>query len=106
VGLSGAIALVSALYRREKSGVGQHIEIPMFETMVQFTYGDHMAGLTFEPFLGEPGYKRQLNKERRPYPTKDGHICVIVYTDKHWQSFLSLIGRPQLMNEDARLKDI
>jgi len=47
-----------------------------------------------------------LNKERRPYRTKDGYICIIVYTDKHWQNFLRLIGRPTLMAEDERFNDI
>lgn len=106
VGLNGAIALVSALYRRERTGRGQQIEVPMFETMVQSTYGDHMAGLTFDPPRGEPGYKRQLNKERRPYRTLDGSLCVIAYTDKHWRAFLSLVGQPNKMEEDARFSSI
>lgn len=106
VGLNGAIALVSALYRRERSGRGQHIEVPMFETMVQATYGDHLGGLTFEPPLGGPGYLRQLNKERKPYRTLDGYICVIAYTDRHWQAFFELIGQPAAMAADPRLRDI
>lgn len=106
VGLNAAIAMVSALYRRERSGRGQEIQIPMLETMAQFTLGEHMGGLTFDPPLGPPGYARTLNKERRPFATRDGHICVIVYTDKHWQAFLDLIGEPDRMREDPRLANI
>lgn len=106
VGLNAAIAILAALYRRERSGEGQAIEVPMFETMVQAIYGDHMGGLTFVPPLGPPGYKRQLNKDRRPYPTKDGYICIIVYTDKHWKTFSEIIGRPNLMEEDVRFRNI
>ena len=43
VGVTAANAITAALYRREKSGIGQSIEIPMFETMVQFVLGEHMA---------------------------------------------------------------
>ncbi|MBD8561809.1 CoA transferase [Pseudomonas fluorescens] len=106
VGQSAAIAILAALLERERSGLGQQIEIPMFETMVQNVMGDHLGGLTFEPPLGPPGYQRTLNKERRPYPTKDGHVCVIIYTDKHWHRFGEMIGRPNLLDEDPHFKDL
>lgn len=106
VGQSAAIAILAALLERERSGQGQQIEIPMFETMVQNVMGDHLGGLTFEPPLGPPGYQRTLNKERRPYPTQDGHVCVIIYTDKHWQRFGEMIGRPRLLEEDPRFRDL
>jgi crotonobetainyl-CoA:carnitine CoA-transferase CaiB-like acyl-CoA transferase len=106
VGLHGAIALLSALYRRERTGRGQAIEVPMFETMVQAAYGDHMGGLTFVPAEGPPGYQRQLNKERRPCATLDGYLCVIIYTDRHWRDFAALIGQPDLLQRDARFASI
>lgn len=106
VGQSAAVAILAALFERERSGLGQRIEIPMFETMVQTVMGDHLGGLTFEPPLGPPGYQRTLNKERRPYQTKDSHVCVIIYTDKHWDRFGEMIGRPRLRDEDPRFKDI
>ena len=106
VGLNAAIAIVSALFHRQSTGEGQYIEVPMFETMVQSVYSDHMGGLTFEPPIGGPGYKRQLNKNRRPYKTKDGYICVIVYTNQHWQRFAEIIDKPRLLKDDSRFKDI
>ena len=33
-----------------------------------------------------------LNPNRKPYPTKDGYVCVMVYTDRHWQSFAVALG--------------
>jgi crotonobetainyl-CoA:carnitine CoA-transferase CaiB-like acyl-CoA transferase len=106
VGLQGAIALLAAVVRRASSGRGQQIEVPMFETMVQSMYGDHMGGLSYVPAAGPAGYKRQLNKQRRPFATLDGYVCTIIYTDAHWQRFADLIGKPQLMQEDARFKNI
>ncbi len=106
VGLHAAIAVLSTLLWRERSGKGQEIEIPMFETMAQGILGEHLGGLTFEPPLGPPGYRRALSRQRRPYATRDGFVCVIIYTDKHWRAFLELIGQPRLMQEDERLRDI
>lgn len=106
VGLSAAVAILAALRHRDQTGEGQAIEVPMFETMVQATLGDHMGGLTFEPALGPPGYKRQLNPERRPYRTRDGYVCAVIYTDKHWKTFAEFIGRPALMQEDERFANL
>jgi crotonobetainyl-CoA:carnitine CoA-transferase CaiB-like acyl-CoA transferase len=106
VGVAAANAVTAALYRREKSGIGQLIEIPMFETMVPFVLGEHMAGATFDPKSGEMGYSRQLSPERRPFATADGHICVVVYSDKQWANFFSLIGRLDEFRRDARFADI
>ena len=75
VGLYAASAILATLLRRERTGRGCELEIPMFETMVHGTLLEHMGGLTFNPPEGPPGYKRSLNAERRPFPTKDGHIC-------------------------------
>src|SRR4029079_16108682 len=45
-GLTAAYAISMALYERERSGKGQAIEVPMFETIVSFTLLEHMAGAT------------------------------------------------------------
>ncbi len=106
VGVQAALSIALALLHRERTGAGQQIEIPMFETMAQHVLGDHFGGNTFEPPLGPPGYLRTLNKQRRPYRTQDGHVCVIIYTDKHWKSFLSLVGKGDLYETDPRLQGI
>lgn len=106
VGLHAAIALLAAVQWRERSGRGQFIEVPMLETMTQFTVGDHMGGQTFEPPLGAMGYQRTLNKERRPYATKDGFICLVVYTDKHWQSFFAAVGQTTRFQTDERVQSL
>ncbi|RUN78353.1 CoA transferase [Sphingomonas sp. TF3] len=106
VGVSSAVALLAAVIHREKSGRGQQIEVPMFETMAQWVLGDHMGGKTFEPPLGPAGYKRTLTKERRPYKTRDGRICSIIYTDKHWRTFMELIGQSEVFRTDPRFANI
>ena len=104
VGLNVAIAINAALYYREKTGRGQSIEVPMFESLVQFVMGDHLGGLSFDPPIGEAGYKRLIAKHRRPYATNDGYVCVLIYNDKQWQSFFDLIGKPEL-KDDPRFRN-
>jgi len=102
VGLHAVYAVTTALFHRERTGEGQSVEVPMFECMSQMVLGDHLGGRTFEPALGSSGYARVLAPERRPFRTRDGHVCVLMYNDKQWQSFFRLIGREDLFRDDPR----
>ena len=101
-GLHTVYAVTTALYARSQTGVGQAVVVPMFEAMAQFILGDHMAGLTFEPPRGEPGYARLLTPHRKPYATQDGLLCVLIYNDKHWQNFFAAIGESEGLGRDPR----
>ncbi len=94
-GLVVAYAVAAALFERERSGRGQFVEIPMFETMVAFNLADHLYGETFEPPEGPAGYARVLAPSRRPYATRDGHVCVLIYTDAQWLRFWTEVGHPE-----------
>lgn len=102
----GVGTILGALFHRMKTGRGQRVDIPMFETMAQMVLGDHMGGRTFDPPLGPPGYKRSLSPERVPYRTQDGYICVLAYNDKQWRSFFAAVGRPELPDADPRFADV
>ena len=104
VGLTVASAINAALFHRERSGEGQAIEIPMYETMVAFLLPEHMAGRSFVPPEGPAGYGRVLAPHRRPYRTADGHIGVLPYTVTQWSRLFTLIGRPE-MADDPRVTD-
>lgn len=92
-GISAVHAVLAAIIYRDRTGEGQSVEVPMFETMAHFVLSDHMGGRTFVPPAGPAGYSRLLARDRRPYATKDGYICVMVYSDKQWQSFFSSVGK-------------
>jgi crotonobetainyl-CoA:carnitine CoA-transferase CaiB-like acyl-CoA transferase len=93
-GLTGAYAVMAALFARERTGLGQEIEVPMFETMASFVMAEHLCGAITEPPSGPPEYPRVTAPDRRPYRTKDGHIGLMVYNDKQWRAFFDLIGNP------------
>ena len=104
VGLYLAISIISALHHRAVTGEGQEIEVPMLETMAQFVLADHMGGGAFVPPIGSMGYKRLLSRVRGPYPTKDGAVALVVYTDKHWRAFSVMVGEPDLLDTDERFR--
>ena len=94
-------AIAMALYARERSGLGQAIEVPMFECMVSFMAPEHLGGRAFEPAEGPAGYTRLLNPSRRPFRTRDGYMGVVPYTGRQWSRFYALIGKPEL-DQDPR----
>jgi formyl-CoA transferase len=89
-------AVLAALFHRERTGVGQYVEVPMLETITAFVLAEHLGGLTFEPSPAPAGYQRLLKGGRKPVPTKDGHIAMLPYTADHWIAFLATVGRDDL----------
>ena len=89
--------VLAALLHRERTGEGQEIEVPMFETMVAYVMVEHLFGHAFEPPEGPAGYKRILSHHRRPYATRDGFLAVLPYLDEHWRVFCTAAGRDDLV---------
>jgi crotonobetainyl-CoA:carnitine CoA-transferase CaiB-like acyl-CoA transferase len=94
-----AHATLAALYSRTNDGIGQLVEVPMFESMVGFNLVEHQSGMTFDPPIGARGYERSMAKHRKPYATLDGFVCALPYTTKHWQTFFSIMKREDLVND-------
>ncbi|MBA00481.1 MAG: CoA transferase [Rhodospirillaceae bacterium] len=90
-----------ALFHKERTGEGQKLHVPMYETFTAFVISEHMQGQTFVPATGPAGYTRMLTVHRKPYETMDGFICVVPYTQKHWMNFFTLVGEQNLI-EDPR----
>lgn len=104
-GQVAAYAISAALYQRERTGMGEEIEVPMFETTIEFGMIEHMGGSAFVPPLGEPGFSRVLSPRRKPYKTKDSYACILPYSDRNWHDFFNFTGRTSLIG-DARFVDL
>ena len=96
-----ASAIGMALYARERTGKGQEVAVPMLETMLSFNLVEHLWTNFFEADRENLGYSRIFSPHRRPYATRDGHICMLAVSDEQWRRLLSVIGKPELA-QDAR----
>jgi crotonobetainyl-CoA:carnitine CoA-transferase CaiB-like acyl-CoA transferase len=101
VGLTLSQAVAMALVHRERTGEGQFVEVPMLETLVSFNMVEHINGWAYQPPVGDIGYQRVVTPARRPFPTRNGFVCILPYSDRDWLNFFTAVGRPELM-EDPR----
>src|SRR5256714_4198896 len=98
--LHGALGIVLALYARERTGRGQHVDVSYLDTSVsllaatpnmRFFFSDGLAPRRGEGFLGGsyPYYAI--------YETRDGKLLTIGCTEPWlWEDFCTAIGRPGL----------
>ena len=91
-----ASSIGMALLHRERTGEGQSVEVPMLETMLSLNLVEHLWTGQFDEPMGPLGYDRVLMKYRRPFPTKDGHLCLMATSDLQWSRLFTAIGRPEL----------
>jgi crotonobetainyl-CoA:carnitine CoA-transferase CaiB-like acyl-CoA transferase len=98
-GLIAAQAIGFALFRRERTGTGEAIDVPMLENMASFVMSEHMAGATFDPPAGPTGDNRLVSPDYRPLPTRDGYITAAPNTNAQAFAFFDVIGRPELKTD-------
>lgn len=98
-GLTMAYAVIAALFERERSGEGQHLELPMVDALSAFLLVEHGAAAIAQPPQGPPGYQRILTPHRRPQPTADGWISIFPYTNAHFAALIDATGRDDLRDE-------
>lgn len=103
-GLALACAILAALFRRERTGVGSAVDVPMYETLAGFMLLEHLQGEAFEPARGAVGYHRVMKDGRRIYRASDGYVAMTPYTTEHWAAFFTATGRADLAT-DPRITD-
>lgn len=100
-----ASSIGMALYAREKTGLGQEVQVPMFETMVAFNLLEHLWGGAFDPPTEDGiGYIRMFSEHRRPYRTADGFICLLAVNDEQWSRLLRVLDCPHIA-ADPRFRE-
>ena len=98
--LDNACAALAAIIHKMRTGRGQRVEVPMFETFTNFMLLEHLAGKTFDPPNAPVGYFRQIDPDRQPFPTKDGYISIVAYTDESWFRVFDLLGNPEFLDDE------
>ncbi|BCW35931.1 CoA transferase [Arthrobacter sp. StoSoilA2] len=97
-GLYAVQAVLAAQIHKHQTGEGQFVEVPMFESFVHFLLEEHLFERTYEPPVGSIGYRRIVDKDRKPFATSDGFITILPYTDKNWHDLFDLLECPEVLS--------
>jgi crotonobetainyl-CoA:carnitine CoA-transferase CaiB-like acyl-CoA transferase len=98
-GLHGGYAVLAAIIHKLRTGRGQHVEIPMFEAFSSFMLLEHFGGFAFDPPNAPACYKRQIDPDRQPLPTSNGHISIVVYNSDAITRVFGLLGNPEFLED-------
>lgn len=99
-GLHAAYAALAAIIHKLRTGEGQLVEVPMFESFAHFMLLEHLYEGVFEPPTGSLGYPRQLDPFRQPFETANGYISIVPYTDAMVVPLFTLLGKPDILEDE------
>lgn len=101
-GMFGVMGVLAALYERERSGMGQHVDISMLDCQISML--NYMATMHFlSGDVPHPiGNSHFVHVPYNSYPTADGHIIIAVIFDSFWDNLLDVIDEPAFREEKYR----
>jgi crotonobetainyl-CoA:carnitine CoA-transferase CaiB-like acyl-CoA transferase len=102
VGLYALIGILAALYERERTGLGQAIDVGILES--QMAWLTNLAGSYFSSGERPPrlGNTHPTITPYQPFPTADGYIIVAGGTDRIWSRLCEVLDMPNTLRDDAR----
>ncbi|MDA9475526.1 carnitine dehydratase [Bradyrhizobium sp. CCBAU 65884] len=90
-GTYGFGAIASALYQRAVTGLGQHIDVSMLESMLSLT----LTELQSAQFAVKPPPRPMFG----PTETASGYVMITVASEKTFQGLMGVIGHPEWISD-------
>ena len=98
--MTAAQAIVAALFRRERTGRGEHVRLAMLDAMVSFLWPEGMARYTVVRDGEEPAEPGRAQVRDLVFQTKDGYMTAGTVSNEEWQSFARAVGRPEWIDDE------
>ena len=99
-GMFAAFAISSALYQREQTGRGQKLDLSLLDSQVALLMYLAQTYIATDMVPGRRGAKHPLAAPFKAFKTKDGHVAMVAFQDKHFESFCKIIERDDLLSDD------
>lgn len=96
-----AQAVTAALLHRERSGLGQHVQVSMLDAVVSFIFPEGMAAFTAIGHEDEEAAKNSAHD--MIFATGDGHLTVGAVSDIEWRGLCQSLEHPEWI-DDPRFK--
>jgi CoA:oxalate CoA-transferase len=96
-------ATLAALYEREQSGKGQHIDLAMLDSQVALCENACARYFATGEVPKPIGSRHPIMTPFQVFPTKTEEMVVIAFREEEWQKLCKVIGRTDLI-DDSRFK--
>ncbi|QIB36302.1 CoA:oxalate CoA-transferase [Ancylobacter pratisalsi] len=103
-GLHLFAGITSALYAREKTGKGTHVDVSMFDSTLAFLEHGAMEVTATGHALERIGNRHPFLAPFDLFECADGHVAICCGNDHLFHALSAAIGRPELA-DDARFRD-
>lgn len=99
-GLYAAIGTVSALYQRESTGRGQHLDLAMYDSLISVMESVGMRALYDDAPPTRIGNDHGLSAPFSTYATKDGDVVIAITTNRLFERLANALGIPEMATDD------
>ncbi|MCY3893310.1 MAG: CoA transferase [Acidimicrobiaceae bacterium] len=90
-------AVCAALFARERTGRGEHVELSLLDSAVSFMWPDAMMDHTV--LSDDADHRPNLLADYRLLVCRDGYVAMMPLTDAHWKGVADAFGRPDLLTD-------
>lgn len=98
-GLFSSQGILAALYEREKTGKGQHIELAMFDAMLSLLTYMGTMWLSNGVLPPPPGSSHEYSVPWQAFATKDSYVVVATREEINWQRFCTSLSANDLCTD-------
>jgi CoA:oxalate CoA-transferase len=101
-GLFTAIGVLAALHERERSGLGQFVDVSMLDCQIAILENAIVRYFATGQVPGPLGTRHPAATPFQAFPTKDGYIVLALAwgVENQWELFCATIGRPELIGDE------
>ncbi len=94
-GIFGAFAVAGALFRRERTGEGAHLDLSLLDCQVSLLTYIAQYFWTNGRVPGPLGSSHASVVPYQALATRDGHLVVAVFAEKFWSGFCRVVEHPE-----------
>ena len=98
-GLYAAIGTVSALYQRESTGRGQHLDLAMYDSLISVMESVGMRALYDDVPPTRIGNDHGLSAPFSTYATKDGDVVIAITTYRLFERLANALDIPEMATD-------
>jgi crotonobetainyl-CoA:carnitine CoA-transferase CaiB-like acyl-CoA transferase len=98
-GMYSAVGILSALFERERSGLGQHLDMALLDCQVAMMANQNLNYMTSGEAPRRAGNAHQNLVPYQVFAVNDGHMIVAVGNDSQFRAYCRVIGLPELADD-------